>query len=315
MAKSNTFQEEIENHLIAFKTDHQYLPPTNKKEWLYHDMSDGLFPPIKHGFLQYAYNSGMPLHDFVNHVRSSQMFCINLFYYLLQNEPNVLLKVLGKYSKIELASIQSFEFEFSADSNILGEWKSDNNRPEEYVTATDLYIKAANKSGEEIGYLIEVKFSENEFTKCGGFESKGNLSESKTVCNNANSLLHDFKSCYLHGANGKSKLSRTYLDYFVKSDFKESAFSSNCPFILNHQCLRNQALLRALVSNKKIDRGFFVLVNHDSNVKIIDEWEKYNEILSEDAKQEILHISASSFIKSAENKNFTKYFYDRYMIR
>ncbi len=310
----NKFQDDIEKHLIDFKSNKQYLPPTNKKKWLYHDMSDNLFPPIKHGFLQYTYDSGMPLHDFVNHVRSSQMFCINLFYHLIENESSTLLKVLSNYSKKELIRIDSFEFEFSSDSNVLGEWKSDENRPEEYVTATDLFIKFRDNADKVAGFLIEVKFSENDFTSCGGFISKGNSDNTKIVCNDGKLLLNDFKTCYLQGAYGKSKLNRKYLDFFSKSDFIESAFSQKCPFILNHQCIRNHSLLRALITAKKIDYGFFVLVHHDLNDSIVGEWDCYKNILSDSAQKEIVRISAGEFLKESKNENFRNYFKDRYCV-
>ncbi|MDR2916551.1 MAG: hypothetical protein LBV74_17275 [Tannerella sp.] len=111
-------------------------------------MSDNLFPPIKHGFLQYAYNSGMPLHNYVNHVRSSQIFCVNLFFHLIQYEKCVLLSVLSKQIGVALVELMHFKFEFSADKNVLGEWKSNDNCPEEYVTATDLYIKAKDNQNK-----------------------------------------------------------------------------------------------------------------------------------------------------------------------
>jgi hypothetical protein len=314
MANLSKFQKEIEKHLIDFKSNNQYLPPTNKKEWLYHDMSDNLFPPIKHGFLQYAYDSGMPLHDFVNHVRSSQMFCINLFYHLIKNEPQNLLKTLSHLTKTDLVKIKHFEFEFSPETNILGEWKSDQNRPEEYITATDLFLKVKNASDKTVGFLIEIKFTEKNFTNCGGYNSNGNSKITKIACNDANILFTDFKSCYLHGALGESKLCRKYLDYFETKDFVNERFSGKCPFISNNQCIRNHSLLRSLCADKKIDYGFFVLAHYDLNESIVDEWKLYKDLLSETAQEEIYRIKASDLIKGAKNENFKKYFHDRYLI-
>lgn len=314
MAITTKFQEKLEEHLIDFKSNRQYLPPTNKKKWLYHDMSDNIFPPIKHGFLQYAYDTGMPLHDFVNHVRSSQMFCINLFYHLIKNEPQVILRILSNQVNKQLVKIIEFEFEFSSDSNVLGEWKSDENRPEEYVTVTDLFLKATDEFGKSIGFLIEVKFSENDFTKCGGYSSNGNSSITKSACENGLLIQNDFKTCYLQGASGKSKLKRKYLDYFDKAEFTDTAFSKECPFISNHQCIRNHALLRALIADRRIDNGFFILVHHDMNESIINEWVDYYNILSNSTQKEVLKIKAGDFVKDSLNENFRKYFKDRYLI-
>ena len=94
-----TFQSDMERHLIEFKERVQYLPATNeKKKWQYHDLADNLFPPIRHGSLQYAYDTAMPLHDYFNHVRSSQAFAVNLLYPQLREEPGVILDCLGRRS-------------------------------------------------------------------------------------------------------------------------------------------------------------------------------------------------------------------------
>ena len=93
----SNFQREMDEHLIKFKEENQYLPSTNKKKsWQYANFEDNLYPPIKHGFLQYAYDNAVPLHDYINHVRSSQAFAINIFYPLLKNESETLLDLFGK---------------------------------------------------------------------------------------------------------------------------------------------------------------------------------------------------------------------------
>jgi len=76
---SNEFQERMENHLIIFKEENQYLlSKSEKKRFLYSDLSDNFYPSLKHGLLQYIYENGIPLHDYANHVRSSQAFAFNL---------------------------------------------------------------------------------------------------------------------------------------------------------------------------------------------------------------------------------------------
>lgn len=309
------FQKEIEKHLIDFKINSQYLPPTTKKRWSYHDVADNLFPPIRHGFLQYAYDSGMLLHDFVKHVRSSQVFCINTFFHLIWNEPNELLKLLGSKVNTSFNNIESYEFEFSADTNILGEWKSDDNRPEEYVTATDLYIVAKSSDGQKHGFLIEVKFTEGDFTNCGGYYSDANKGEFRDACASGKVLLSDFNTCYLQGVKGKSKLHRKYFNFFTKKDFNSKYFENKCPFESNNQCLRNQSLLRAMIKDKRIDKGYFILAHHDENKDIIEDWNKYVNILSVDAQNELIRIPVSEFVNKSKNKNYKKYFVDRYKIK
>ncbi len=76
----NEFQMLMEDKLINFKECRQYLPSKSKKSWMYADFSENLFPPIRHGFMQYIYDYAIPLHDYINHVRSSQAYCINTFF-------------------------------------------------------------------------------------------------------------------------------------------------------------------------------------------------------------------------------------------
>jgi hypothetical protein len=188
----NDFQKEMEYHLIQFKEGAQYLPSATKgKRCFYSELSDNLFPPIRHGFSQYIFEKGMPLHDFVNHVRSSQAYCINILYPLISQNKSELINLLNTKIKEKIVEIKGFEFEYSPETNILGEWKSDENRPEEYITAVDLRLDVISNHKELITLLIEVKFTESGFTNCGGFNSGGNQGELRVPCNNANILLQD----------------------------------------------------------------------------------------------------------------------------
>ena len=205
-------------------------------------------------------------------------------------------------------------WEFSADTNILGEWKSDDNRPGEYITATDLYIVAKSFDGKKYGFLIEVKFTEGDFSKCGGYYSNANKGELRNACESGKTFLSDFNTCYLQGVKGKSKLHRKYFDFFEKKEFNSQYFENECPFKNNNQCLRNQSLLRAMIKKKRIDKGYFILAHHDDNKVIIEEWDKYVNILSMDAKNELFRIPIGEFVKKSKNHNYKKYFVDRYRI-
>jgi hypothetical protein len=74
------------------------------------------------------------------------------------------------------------------------------------------------------------------------------------------------------------------------------------------QCHRNHALVRALIKAQKVDNAYFVLVHHEKNVNIVAEWDSYNEILADKAKQENIRISAEQFVRKSRNTNYKKYF-------
>jgi hypothetical protein len=302
---SNEFQEKVQGHLIGFKENIQYLPSkSEKKRFLYSDFSDNLYPALKHGILQYIYENGIPLHEYVNHVRSSQAFAFNLLFYPLKQQTG-LLKCLSKKINKELVLITDFQFEYSPEKNILGEWKSDENRPEEYVTSVDVFISTVTADGEPINFFFEVKFTENEFGTCGGYDSKGNTGALRTGCEHSEKLLDDYKLCYLNGA----KLQRKYFDeeFNIKKSFKPDMFITKCPFERFHQCLRNQSL-----SLKMEHKTYFCLVYHDGNENILHEWELYKDLCKDPSF--LLSIKASEIVISTDDKQFKKYFADRYLI-
>lgn len=299
----NDFQEIMEEHLISFKENEQYLVSHHeKKRCFYSEVSENLFPPIRHGFLQYVYENGMPLHDFINHVRSSQAFAINLLYPLLIQDKDTLIKLLSKKSEIKI--ITGFEFEFSPSTNILGEWKSDENRPLEYVTAVDLKVDTKNEKNEDVTFLIEVKFTESEFTECGGYNSGKNTEELKQACHKSSIIWDEYKKCYLNGA----KLTREYFSdsFNPQKSFRKEFFENECPFISNHQCLRNHSLA------KKLGKAFFVLVYHENNNFILDKWKAYKSLLLDDS--DLFEISSGEIIDLTKLKNLKKYYNDRYWL-
>jgi hypothetical protein len=306
MSKFSTkFQEEMENHIIKFKEENQYLiSKSEKKRHLYSDISDNFFPSSKYGLLQYIYENGIPLHEYVNSVRSSQAFAFNLLFFPLQKQEG-LLKYLSDKIGQKLIQIKNFEFEYSPDKNILGEWKSDENRPEKYVTSVDLFIETVSDEGYSIDFLFEVKFTESEFGTCSGYDSNGNVGDTRTGCDSPEKLLDDYKLCYLNGA----KLKRTYFDekFNPKLNFKPDMFVSKCPFERFYQCLRNHSL-----SYKMDHKTYFCLVYHDKNSEILDQWQSYKDMCKDTST--LLEIRASDIVKSIDDKLYQKYFRDKYLI-
>jgi len=303
---SNEFQEKMEKHLIMFKEENQYLlSKSEKRRHLYSDISDNFYPAVKYGLLQYIYENEIPLHELVNHVRSSQAFAFNLLFFPLQKQEGLLKCLSGKIGQ-RLILIKNFEFEYSPDTNILGEWKSDENRPEKYVTSVDVFIETVSDQGDFFYFFFEVKFTENEFGACGGFDSKANIGDLKTACNNSEKLLDDYKLCYLNGA----KLQRTYFDeeFNPKLNFKPDMFVSKCPFEQFHQCLRNHSL-----SYKMDHKTYFCLVYHDENTEILKQWNLYKDLCKDTST--LLDIKASDIVKSINDKQFQKYFADRYLLK
>ena len=303
---SNDFIGKMDEHLIMFKEEKQYLSSkTEKKRFLYSDLSDNFFPKIKYGLLQYIQENEIPLHDYVNHVRSSQAFGFNLLFYPLQNQVD-LLKCLSQKIGKKLILIKNFEFEYSSETNILGEWRNNEIRPEKYVTSVDVFIETVSDEGDFINFFFEVKFTEDVFGKCGGYDSKANIGDLRTACESSVKLMENYKLCYLNG----SKLQRTYFDdeFNPKINFNPDLFVSKCPFVMFHQCLRNHSL-----SYKMDHKTYFCLVYHDENIEILNQWKLYKDMCKDTST--LLEIKASDIVKSIDDKQYKKYFADRYLLQ
>ena len=303
---ANAFIEKMDEHLIMFKEEKQYIPSkSEKKRFLYSDLSDNFLPQIKYGLLQYIYENGIPLHDYVNHVRSSQAFAFNLLFFPLQKQEG-LLKCLSQKIGKKLILIKNFELEYSPETNILGEWKSDNNRPEEYVTSVDAFVETVSDEGDFINFFFEVKFTESSFGKCGGYSSNANIGDLRIACDNSEKLMDNYKLCYLNGL----KLNRTYFDeeFNPKLNFKPDMFVSKCPFVMFHQCLRNHSL-----SYKMDYKTYFCLVYHDENNEILEQWNLYKNLCKDTTT--LLDIKASDIVRSVGDKQYQKYFVDRYLLK
>jgi hypothetical protein len=306
------FQDEMENHLISFKEHKQYLPSRNKnKRWHYPDLQENLFPPIRHSFLQYVYDNSMPLHDYANHVRSSQIFGVNLLYTLLIKEPQIVESIIKNKLGAANWSLEEFKFEYSPESNLLGEWKGDE-RPDEYVTSADVALIFHDDEGKRNIVLVEIKFTEESFGPCNGYLSPGNTDKSN--CKNGKVIFEDIQKCYLQRpARGRS--GRTYLDKFadLATEFPGYLSTSMCPFIDNHQSLRNHAFIRGLKSDG-YENAFFGLLYHDGNSSIQDHWKRYIGMVSAPLKSELFSMKASELVLASDDGNFKQYFKDRYRI-
>ena len=122
----NAFQTEMETHLAEFKERNQYLPPIRpSRRWQYPDFADNLYPPIRHAVLDYVSREGVLLHEYANHVRSSQAFAFNLLFPACISAGSSLLVPFGTALGRGLRSLDSFEFEFQAETDLLGEWRGE----------------------------------------------------------------------------------------------------------------------------------------------------------------------------------------------
>ena len=68
------------------------------------------------------------------------------------------------------------------------------------------------------------------------------------------------------------------------------------------------------MSKVGIDKAFFGLVYHDSNLSIKKEWESYYNLVAEQIRTDLFSVAASKVLSYSTNNNQKKYFKDRYLI-
>ena len=295
------FNEEIQNHLIDFKENKQYLPASNEKKWEYLEVTDNLYPPIRHGFMQYASDEAIAFHDFARHIRSSQIFCFNLFYPLIKE--NKMQNYIAQKFALNVDELYEWHFEYQPQQNYLGEWKG-SQKPINYITSVDLtiFIKSGNK---KIAFLFEVKFTEESFSECGGFNSNGNKNKDYCVKNFDVNIIQ--QECYLI-----AKKSRQY--YNLTRTIYPKFPPNFCPFAKNNQCQRNHSFAKALMLNRIVEEAYFGLVFHDKNTCIQTHWNNYKNFCSPLEQQYLFEIKASDLVSVSNDKTYKRYFYDRYLI-
>jgi hypothetical protein len=297
-----TFPDRIQDHLIGFKERQQYLPPTNpRKPWEYIEITDNLYPPIRNGFLQYAYDESIDFHDYARHVRSSQAFGFNLFYPLIKERS--VLAAFPEAIRKNAGPVTEWHFEFQPRKDYLGEWAGDQ-QPIDYITSVDVALFFTRTTGERVAVLCEVKFTETGFSKCGGFSSRGN--HDKKFCDGEFSWDHVENRCYLVSQKG-----RRYFQLTAGSHTHES--TARCPFADNNQCQRNLAFANA-IRGDTTDEAYFCLVHHDDNQVIQDAWDQYIALCLPEERLRLFRLKASDLVAHSSDETLRRYFEERYQI-
>ena len=275
-----------------------------RKRWEYLEFTDNLYPPIRHGFLQYAYKDSIAFHDYARHVRSSQIFCFNVLYPII-SQTKLEEFIIEKLS-LENYELSKWHFEYQPEKNYLGEWRG-KQKPIDYITSVDFVAFLTSKVNNAIiAVFIEVKFSEENFSKCGGFTSNGN--DNKSFCRKSFDINDVNNQCYLIKNKGRKYFDLT--KYLYNNYIKE-----NCPFSKNNQCQRNHALAVALKNDNIIDRYFFGLLYHDDNDLIFNEWINYKSQCTQNENENLFEIKASEIVGISNDPIYRKYHKDRYLIK
>ncbi|MDD5503459.1 MAG: hypothetical protein PHH26_08385 [Candidatus Thermoplasmatota archaeon] len=282
------------NHLITWKhrhiTDkpgyyagHAYdaVLPDELKGQLPH-----LYKPIRQRFLDHQRMFHFKTHKFAGHMASSQVACANLFLPIMAQPtaaPTILQTVKPDLESIATDQLDSgFRVEFWDEiRNGIPDQKGllgDHNRST--GTDADFAIAYRNHQGELNLWLIEHKFTEQEFTTCGGAKSKGRQA-GKHSCDSIADILSNTDLCYYHSVCRYEywNIITKYPTEFPRSNLMRTR---GCPFIggLN-QLWRNQ-LLAIAIENSNVwpyKRVFFSVVHHPKNHALQESMDAFTQLI------------------------------------
>jgi hypothetical protein len=253
------------------------------------------------------------LHKHFGHMASSQAACLNLFIPILRNNKtaNLILPKINPYFKelaIDLLE-GGFKFEFFDQDNPL------NDHTDAAGTDSDIAITYYDTSGLLCLWLIEHKLTENEFTTCGGYRSKGN--KKKIDCKNGQLILADHSKCYYTYNCGYK-----YWEITQRSNlynFEKLKNKDHCPFIGGeNQLWRNQLLSYSIQEKGLFKKVHFSVVHHHENHDLGHTIAMYKQILNDSnifgsfTSKDL--INAAKSINDKSIKEWLDWFSGLYMI-
>lgn len=245
------------------------------------------------------------LHKYAAHLLSSQAFTLNLFLPFREGDRTALSDSVSDLLGTRLF-VEEMRFEWVPPGALLGELEGDRPEEDEAATAVDVILWSRLGDGRRGAVLVEVKLSEDGFTKCNGRLSRGN--RRRDVCDSARLFLGDPGSCYLRRPRGKQR-DRRYWEIFAESHgsvgnaFPGVDLDGPCPFAGNaQQPMRNLAIARALEQEGVVDEAWFVLCAHDDNPDVPGHWKAWAELLPD--REMAPSLPASKVIDAGEAEGY-----------
>ncbi len=246
------------------------------------------------------------LHEHAAHLRSSQVFALNLFLPFREGPRAYLSEIVSQLVDTRL-EIDRVQFEWVPPGELLGEIAGDRPGDDEHATAADVILWGRMRLRRRVAVLLEVKLSERGFTHCGGRNSPAN--RRKDVCRSARVFMRAPTACYLRRPV-RQRRDRRYWEIFAGSHgsvhkaFPNSNLDRPCPFAYDmQQPMRNLAIARGLEQDGTLHRAWFALCAHDANPDIARQWMEWTRLLPRPSYAPVL--SASEVVRVGEAAGLT----------
>jgi len=242
-----------------------------------------IYPNVVGILTQHHDNFPFKLHQHFNHMASSQAANANLFLpVLLHPRANEVLRQL-KSDFDELATGEldrGFQIEFwgpRTGSGLLGD------HTQLYGTDSDIAIVYYNKKSELCLWLIEHKLTEEEFTECNGYKSKGRK-ENHDCSKSFSEIIKRKNYCYYHDIRKFKywEIAEKHRDFFFNQQKH-----THCPFRGGmNQLWRNQLLALAIEQDSTLPykHAYFSVVKHPENSYLDKTITEYKALTANNAK-------------------------------
>ena len=299
----NPFQLEMQVHLVNWKREN-----ITREPGMHHGLPNDailperlvgqypmLYPFILPTFKHHKEDFHFRLHQYFNHVASSQAANVNLFLpVLLHSNVNVILRDLNPdFARLALSELDhGYRLEYWDEPyGTLGD------RTPISGTDADIAIAYYNHENELCLWLIEHKLTEAEFTTCRGSKSKGRTAI-HDCSKSFSDILENKLVCYYHSANHYNFWDITDAN---RTFFVNHAQHPNCPFMggLN-QLWRNQLLGLSIEQDERqpYKHVMFSVVRHPRNTYLKQSLAEYEDLIANNPKfsvftsKEILNAAA-----------------------
>jgi Restriction Endonuclease associating with ARP len=273
------FARRLESHLVASAAGEENL----ERRVFFRDLHKAVEPEAS-PWLTRLEHDGL-LHRFVHHVRSSQLFALNLWGAV---HGEALIAVVRQVVP-EVVSVDRIDLEFVDSLDRLGE----SSPASPHVTQADVGISARDGDGSRRLVLVEVKLTEDDFGFCTGFEDPAN--DRLDLCSSSAPFGGEPDSCFKlrnHGRGGR----REYDTYVGVR--RQPPLVAGCPFRTSmNQPMRNVALAAALLQAGEFDRATVALCAHDDHSSIWRRWAEAVSSIESDPRVDLQSIRASQVLR------------------
>ena len=163
-----SFASSLQTHLEEWRHG---VDGSRSRMWSH--WSQGVYPVYRQLAEEVVGTDSVRLHRYAGHLRSSQMFALNLFLPFRKGSVLRLSKRLSEIVGTRL-SIEDVRFEWVPPGSLLGEIDGDRPVGDEPATAVDVVLWSRLDDDRRAVVLLEVKLSEPDFTHCNGRTSPAN---------------------------------------------------------------------------------------------------------------------------------------------